>query len=87
MQAFVARCCEKVELMERGHKGPVLLPQLIGAQSLQHPSNKEEIASRPNLAIKYGFILRSDLPEFELRGMSSRVGPMQRRVAIAIHDD
>jgi hypothetical protein len=52
--------------MERGHKGPVPLPQLIDAQSLQHPSDKEEIALRQNLTIKYGFILRSDLPEFRI---------------------
>ena len=47
MQALVARCRENIELMERGHKGPVPLPQSIDAQSLQHLSDREEIALQP----------------------------------------
>jgi hypothetical protein len=75
MQALVARCREHAELMEGGHKGPVLLPQLIDAESSQHPSDKEEIALWPNLAIKYGFILRSDLPEFLVARNAITGGP------------
>ena len=66
MQTLVARCRKHVELKEGGHKGPLPLPQLIDARSSQHLSYGEEIALRPNLTIKYGFILRSDLPEFRV---------------------
>jgi hypothetical protein len=49
--------------MEGGHKGPVPLPQLKDAQSLQQLSDWEEIELRPDLTIKYEFIRRSDLAE------------------------
>src|SRR5882757_5127733 len=76
MQALVARCCESAELMEEGHEGPMPVPKLIDARSpqacpgfrrVQHLRDGEEIALRATLTIKYGFILRSDLPEFACR--------------------